>query len=58
MNISSLVNFHIAKGKVATVTAVRPIPRFGALEIENDMVQSFPKRSGKRRVDKWRFLCI
>ena len=44
VNISSLVNFHIAKGKVATVTAVRPIPRFGALEIENDMVQSFSEK--------------
>ena len=44
VNISSLVNFHIAKGTVATVTAVRPIPRFGALEIENDMVQSFSEK--------------
>ena len=32
----NLINFHNAKGKIATVTAVRPIPRFGALEIEND----------------------
>ncbi len=44
VNISNLINFHNAKGKIATVTAVRPIPRFGALEIENDMVQSFSEK--------------
>src|ERR1700735_621648 len=31
VNVRDLVNFHIAHGKAATVTSVRPISRFGTL---------------------------
>jgi len=41
VNISDLYNFHKNKKKVLTVTAVRPIARFGELIIENNMVKNF-----------------
>ncbi|MBI5700632.1 glucose-1-phosphate cytidylyltransferase [Candidatus Saganbacteria bacterium] len=36
IDIKALVNFHKTHGKLATVTAVRPIGRFGALNIKDD----------------------
>ena len=36
INISELLDFHKRSGKLATVTAVIPPGRFGALEIDND----------------------
>jgi glucose-1-phosphate cytidylyltransferase len=36
--------FHKAHGRLATVTAVRPAKRFGAIEIENDRVLSFREK--------------
>ena len=44
VNVNDLLNFHNSMGKKATVTAVRPIPRFGALDIENDLVKSFSEK--------------
>ena len=44
VNITELLKFHHSTGKTATVTAVRPIPRFGALDIENDLVKSFSEK--------------
>ncbi len=41
VNISSLVNFHKNHGKLATVTAVEPPGRYGALEREGEMVKGF-----------------
>lgn len=42
IDIRALVEFHHGHGKTATVTAVQPSGRFGALEIdENDAVRSF-----------------
>jgi len=35
INIKSLLEFHSAHGKLATVTAVRPLGRFGALTIDD-----------------------
>jgi glucose-1-phosphate cytidylyltransferase len=50
VNITDLVNFHQAHGKLFTVTAVQPSGRFGALNITDDnTVQSFlekPKGDG------------
>jgi glucose-1-phosphate cytidylyltransferase len=50
INITELVNFHRAKGKMCTVTSVQPTGRFGALDIgEDDEVRSFlekPKGDG------------
>jgi glucose-1-phosphate cytidylyltransferase len=36
INLKKLLDFHIAHGKLATVTAVRPIARFGELVIDDD----------------------
>src|SRR5262245_53239123 len=36
VDVRNLVQFHRSHGKIATVTAVRPITRFGALEMGND----------------------
>lgn len=44
VNISELIKFHEAKGKLATVTAVRPPGRFGALSIYNGHVESFEEK--------------
>jgi glucose-1-phosphate cytidylyltransferase len=36
VNISKLLEFHRAHGKLATITAVQPLGRFGALQIDED----------------------
>lgn len=36
VNIEELINFHREHGKIATMTAVKPVTRFGALEIGNN----------------------
>lgn len=36
VDLNKLRNFHDKKGKIATLTAVQPAGRFGALKIEND----------------------
>jgi len=41
VNITELVAFHRQSGKKATVTAVQPAGRFGALDIENSAVRGF-----------------
>ena len=41
VNLKKLVNFHNKKKKLATVTAVKPLARFGAMDIENDNVTDF-----------------
>lgn len=50
VNISALTAFHASKGKTATVTAIQPAGRFGGLELDGDLVQSFqekPKGDGR-----------
>ncbi len=42
--IDKLLQFHRAHGKQATVTAVRPAKRFGALALEGDRVTSFREK--------------
>ncbi len=44
VDVRALVDFHTASGAKATVTAVRPPARFGALEIEGDRVTSFKEK--------------
>jgi glucose-1-phosphate cytidylyltransferase len=41
INISELIAFHETQGKNATVTAVFPPARFGALDIQGDLVSKF-----------------
>ncbi|MCB1356945.1 MAG: glucose-1-phosphate cytidylyltransferase [Maritimibacter sp.] len=50
VDIGALVAFHKAGGREATVTAIQPLGRFGALEIDGDAVVSFvEKPSGDGR---------
>jgi glucose-1-phosphate cytidylyltransferase len=44
INIPALLDFHRSHGKLATVTAVRPIARFGHIELDNDRVAEFSEK--------------
>ncbi|MCF4995119.1 glucose-1-phosphate cytidylyltransferase [Pseudomonas syringae] len=44
INIGNLVKFHEAHGKMATVTAVQPPGRYGALQRVNDQVMGFTEK--------------
>jgi glucose-1-phosphate cytidylyltransferase len=49
VDITKLIKFHESHGKLATVTAVQPPGRYGALNRENDLVTGFvekPKGDG------------
>jgi glucose-1-phosphate cytidylyltransferase len=51
INLDALVDFHNSHGKIATVTAVKPLSRFGILQIEPSHVVS--KFQEKPKVDQW-----
>lgn len=44
LDINELVEFHRSHGRLATVTAVRPPARFGAIQLEGDQVRSFEEK--------------
>ena len=44
VDITSLIEFHNSHGKQATLTAVRPPGRYGALNITNNMVTNFQEK--------------
>jgi glucose-1-phosphate cytidylyltransferase len=44
VDVTALLAFHKAHGKKATITAVSPPGRFGALEFDGDMVRSFREK--------------
>jgi len=44
LNIQRLLEFHKGHGRLATVTAVRPPPRFGSLELDGDSVSVFNEK--------------
>lgn len=48
VNIRALLDFHHAHGKLATVTAVRPPSRFGAMVIEGEKVKEFSEKPQMR----------
>jgi len=45
LDINVLKQFHYEKGKLATVTAVHPPPRFGTLELHGDDVRAFHEKN-------------
>ena len=45
VNLEALVKFHKSHGKLITMTAVRPVARFGELELDNDQVISFEEKA-------------
>lgn len=44
INITQLVQFHKSHGKLATVTAVQPPGRYGALDVKNQVVSGFTEK--------------
>jgi glucose-1-phosphate cytidylyltransferase len=44
LDVAALREFHESSGRLATVTAVRPRARFGALELEGDEVTRFEEK--------------
>lgn len=44
VNITNLLKSHIKNKKIATVTAVHPVARFGELNVENSLVSSFEEK--------------
>ena len=44
VNFDELFDFHENHGRLVTVTAVRPIARFGELSLEDDIVTSFQEK--------------
>lgn len=44
VNISESIRFHKAHGKLATVTAVQPPGRYGALQLEESKVEGFTEK--------------
>lgn len=46
VNLDALVEFHRSHGKLATLTAVNPPPKFGNLQFDGDQVTSFTEKEG------------
>jgi glucose-1-phosphate cytidylyltransferase len=44
IDIDALINFHRSHGKMVTMSAVRPVARFGELDISNGQVISFEEK--------------
>ena len=44
INIKKLLKFHLNHGKIATLSAVRPLPRFGHLTIKNKKITKFKEK--------------
>jgi glucose-1-phosphate cytidylyltransferase len=44
VDITALIDFHKAHGKLGTVTAVQPLGRFGAIDVDGQQVTSFQEK--------------
>lgn len=44
IDITSLIAFHSARGTLATLTATQPPGRFGALDLEDELITSFQEK--------------
>lgn len=44
IDIGALLEFHTRHGRIATVTGVRPVARFGELQLDGDMARSFEEK--------------
>ena len=51
INLNNLLEFHKKHGKIATITAVQAIPRFGLIELKKDLVTSFSEKPKAK--DSW-----
>ena len=59
INLKELLSFHKNHGKMVTITAVRPVARFGELEIEGNDVISFKEKPqvGRGWINGGFFIC-
>lgn len=44
VNLGKLIEFHRAQGRLATVTAIQPPGRFGALDMQDNLITSFQEK--------------
>ena len=44
ININKLVNFHLAQGRIGTVTGVHSLSRFGELSVDGELVKEFTEK--------------
>lgn len=44
IDVNALLDFHLAHGKLATVTGVRPLARFGELTVKGQQVKAFMEK--------------
>jgi glucose-1-phosphate cytidylyltransferase len=44
VDLGALIDFHRTSGRLATVTAVQPSGRFGALDIDGDLIRRFEEK--------------
>jgi glucose-1-phosphate cytidylyltransferase len=44
INITELIRFHNQHGHLATVTAIQPLARFGALELDGSLIRQFVEK--------------
>ncbi|WP_270935654.1 glucose-1-phosphate cytidylyltransferase [Falsiroseomonas oryzae] len=51
VDLNALLAFHAAHGRMVTMTAVRPPPRFGHLELDGDRIAGF--REKPERAEGW-----
>ena len=47
LDIRRVIDFHLSHGKLATVTAVRPMGRFGTMDLAGDVVSHFEEKPPK-----------
>ena len=58
LDVRRVIDFHLSHGKLATVTAVRPIGRFGSIKLDGHLVSKFVRETvGRWRVDQWGVFC-
>jgi glucose-1-phosphate cytidylyltransferase len=50
VNIHKLIQFHLKKKKLVTITAVNPPPRFGEITIKNSSVKQFSEKKKIKKV--------
>jgi glucose-1-phosphate cytidylyltransferase len=44
IDVSASIRFHLSHGRLATVTAVQPPGRYGALQMQDDLVRGFQEK--------------
>ena len=48
VNINDLIEFHKSHGKLATITAVHPVGRFGVLKLDGNRISNFSEKTESR----------